>query len=85
MSAARATLAVMQAERVPERAVAAGARLRDGLSRLPGVATVRGEGLLLAAVLVNDFAGPACDEALQGGLIVNAPRPDVLRSHRHCW
>jgi predicted acetylornithine/succinylornithine family transaminase len=79
MSAARATLSVMEAERVPERAVAAGARLRDGLSRLPGVASVRGEGLLLAALLVNDFAGPACAEALQGGLVLNAPRPDVLR------
>ncbi len=79
MSAARATLSVMEAEGVPERAAAAGARLRDGLSRLPGVVEVRGEGLLLAAVLVNGFAGPVCAEALQGGLVINAPRPDVLR------
>jgi len=79
MSAARATLSVMEAEGVPERAATAGARLRDGLSRLPGVAEVRGEGLLLAAVLVNGFAGPVCAEALQGGLVINAPRPDVLR------
>jgi len=79
MSAARATLSVMEAEQVPERARAAGARLRDGLLRLPGVVSVRGEGLLLAALLVEDFAGPACAEALQGGLVINAPRPDVLR------
>jgi acetylornithine/N-succinyldiaminopimelate aminotransferase len=79
MSAARATLSVMEAERVPERAQAAGARLRDGLSHLPGVVSVRGEGLLLAALLVDEFAGPACAEALQGGLVINAPRPDVLR------
>jgi predicted acetylornithine/succinylornithine family transaminase len=79
MSAARATLQVMEAEGVPERATATGARLRDGLSRLPGVVAVRGEGLLLAAVLANDFAGAACAEALQGGLVINAPRPDVLR------
>ena len=79
MSAARATLAVMEAEDVPARAAAAGARLRAGLERLPGVASVRGEGLLLAAVLVNDFAGPACAEALQGGLVINAPRANVLR------
>ena len=79
MSAARATLQVMEDEGVPERATAAGARLRAGLSRLPGVVSVRGEGLLLAAVLVNDFAGPACAEALQGGLVINAPRPNVLR------
>ncbi len=79
MSAARATLAVMEEEDVPARAAAAGARLRAGLERLPGVASVRGEGLLLAAVLVNEFARPACAEALQGGLVINAPRPDVLR------
>ena len=79
MSAARATLSVMEAERVPERAEAAGARLRAGLAALSGVDHVRGEGLLLAAVLVNDFAAAACAEALQGGLVINAPRPDVLR------
>ncbi len=79
MSAVRATLEVMEAEQVPHRAAAAGARLRDGLARLPGVESVRGEGLLLAAVLANDFAGPACAEALQGGLVINAPRPNVLR------
>ena len=79
LSAARATLSVMEAQRVPERARAAGARLRAGLEQLSGVDHVRGEGLLLAAVLVNDFAGPACAEALQGGLVLNAPRPDVLR------
>jgi acetylornithine aminotransferase len=79
MAAARATLAVMEAEAVPDRAAAAGARLRAGLERLPGVDHVRGEGLLLAAVLVDDVAGAACAEALGAGLVVNAPRPDSLR------
>jgi acetylornithine/N-succinyldiaminopimelate aminotransferase len=79
MSAVRATLSVMEAEDVPARAAASGARLRAGLERLPGVATVRGEGLLLAAVLVEDFAGPVCAEALHDGLVVNAPRPNVIR------
>ena len=79
LSAARATLAVMEAEDVPARARASGARLRGGLERLPGVASVRGEGLLMAAVLTGEFAGPACREALASGLVINAPRPDVLR------
>jgi acetylornithine/N-succinyldiaminopimelate aminotransferase len=79
MAAARATLAVMEAERVPERAQRGGARMRAGLELLRGVDHVRGEGLLLAAVLVNDFAAAACAEALQGGLVINAPRVDVLR------
>jgi acetylornithine/succinyldiaminopimelate/putrescine aminotransferase len=79
MSAARATLAVMEAEDVPARARASGARLRTGLEQLPGVVSVRGEGLLLAAVLAGEFAGPACRQALASGLVINAPRPDVLR------
>ncbi len=79
MSAARATLAVMEAEDVPARAAAAGARLGAGLATLPGVTSVRGEGLLLAAVLGDDYAGPTVAEALGAGLVVNAPRPDVLR------
>jgi acetylornithine/N-succinyldiaminopimelate aminotransferase len=79
MSAVRATLSVMEAERVPERAAAAGARLAAGLQKLSGVVSVRGEGLLLAAVLTNSFAAAAVSEALEGGLVINAPRPDVLR------
>jgi predicted acetylornithine/succinylornithine family transaminase len=79
MSAARATLAVMEAEDAPGRARAAGARLRAALERLPGVASVRGEGLLLAAVLIDEVAGPACRAALEAGLVINAPRADVLR------
>jgi predicted acetylornithine/succinylornithine family transaminase len=79
MSAAQATLAVMESEDVPARARAAGARLQAGLETMPGVASVRGEGLLLAAVLTDEFAVPACRQALEAGLVINAPRPDVLR------
>jgi len=79
MSAARATLSVMESEDLPERARVAGARLRAGLEKLPGVVSVRGEGLLLAAVLADDFAVPVVRESLDGGLVINAPRPDVLR------
>ena len=50
-AAARAVLAVMEAEDVPARAARAGARLAAGLAELPGVVSVRGLGLLLAAEL----------------------------------
>ena len=40
---------------------------------------MRGAGLLLGAVLSGEYAGPACQEALRAGLVLNAPRPDVLR------
>jgi acetylornithine/succinyldiaminopimelate/putrescine aminotransferase len=79
MSAAQATLAVMESEDVPARARAAGARLQAGLETMPGVASVRGEGLLLAAVLTDEFAVLAYRQALEAGLVINAPRPDVLR------
>jgi len=79
MAAARATLAVMEAEDVPTRARVAGARLKAGLEELPGVHSVRGQGLLVAAVLTDQFAVRACRESLEAGLVINAPRPDVLR------
>ena len=79
MSAVRATLSVMESEGVPERAVAAGRRLRSGLEVLPGVASVRGEGLLLGAVLTAEVAPAVVAGALDAGLVINAPRPDVLR------
>lgn len=79
MSAARATLAVMESEDIPTRARVAGARLRSGLETLPGVVSVRGEGLLLAAVLAGDFAAAAVSGSLDRGLVINAPSAGVLR------
>jgi predicted acetylornithine/succinylornithine family transaminase len=79
MSAVRATLAVMEAEDAPGRARARGAQLAGGLAGLDGVVDVRGEGLLLAAVLSQPVAADVCHQALEAGLVVNAPRPDVLR------
>ena len=79
MAAARATLSVMESVDAPGRARTAGARLKATLETLPGVVSVRGEGLLVAAVLSNEFAAPACRESLEAGLVINAPRPDVLR------
>ena len=79
MSAVRATLAVMEAENVPERARRAGERMARQLAALPNVRAVRGEGLLHAAQLTGEFASTACRAALDAGLIVNAPRPDALR------
>lgn len=79
MAAARATLAVMESEEVPVRARLSGARLRAALDDVHGVASTRGEGLLVAAVLAEPHAPAVCRALLEAGLIVNAPRPDVLR------
>jgi len=55
-----------------------GARLADGLAKLPGVVEVRGAGLLLGAELDRP-AGPVVDAALEAGLVCLTSGPDVLR------
>jgi predicted acetylornithine/succinylornithine family transaminase len=78
-AAARATLAVMEAEDVPARARRAGARLSERLQALPGVGEVRGLGLLLAAELVDGDAKAVQAECLRRGLVLNAVTPSALR------
>lgn len=78
-SAARAVLAVMEAEDVPARAVAAGARLTEGLRTLDAVSHVRGLGLLLAAELDGRDARQVAADALTAGLVVNGVTPTALR------
>ena len=77
--AALATLEVMERERVPKRAARAGARLAEGLAAIPGVAGVRGLGLLLAAELDGIDAKTANSACLQAGLVLNAVTPTALR------
>ncbi|MGH9109796.1 MAG: aspartate aminotransferase family protein [Acidimicrobiales bacterium] len=79
MAAARATLSVMEAEDVCGRARRAGTRLSAGLAGLPGVSSVRGRGLLLAAVLTGAAAPDVASAALGHHLLVNAVRPDAVR------
>jgi acetylornithine/N-succinyldiaminopimelate aminotransferase len=80
LAAAKATLAVMESEDVCGRARAAGSRLADGLRTLPGVVSVRGAGLLLAAQLDAPVAKEVAAAALARGLLVNAVRPDAVRA-----
>jgi acetylornithine/N-succinyldiaminopimelate aminotransferase len=79
-SAARAVLAVMEAEDVPARAERAGGRLVAALESLDGVASVRGMGLLIAAELEPGRDAKAiADAALDAGLVVNAVTATSLR------
>jgi acetylornithine/N-succinyldiaminopimelate aminotransferase len=79
-AAARAVLAVMEAEDVPARARRQGARLREALAALPGVTEVRGLGLLLAAELGDGADAKAVQaECLRQGLVLNAVTPTALR------
>jgi acetylornithine/N-succinyldiaminopimelate aminotransferase len=78
-AAARAVLAVMQAEDVPERAARAGVRFRERLEVLPSVAGVRGLGLLLAVELSGRDARDVNGTLLDAGLVANAVTPTALR------
>jgi acetylornithine/N-succinyldiaminopimelate aminotransferase len=79
-AAAGAVLKIMEAEDVPARARATGAYLMAALRQLPGVAAVRGQGLLVAAELAEGRnAGPVAAAALDAGLVINAVTPTALR------
>lgn len=83
-AAARTVLDVMQREDVPALAAAAGARLVELLSVLPGVVEVRGLGLLIAvevdpAVLGGADAKVLAAALLEQGVVVNAVGPTALR------
>jgi acetylornithine/succinyldiaminopimelate/putrescine aminotransferase len=70
----------MESEDAPERAERAGARLAAGLGALPGVASVRGWGLLLAAELVPPLeSANVATACLEAGLVVNNVTPTALR------
>lgn len=78
-AAARATLAVMEAEDVPARARVSGARLQRALASLPGVQSVRGMGLLVGVELLGKTALRVASLALGAGLIVNPVTESALR------
>jgi acetylornithine/N-succinyldiaminopimelate aminotransferase len=78
-AAARAVLAVMQAEDVPGRAARAGARFRERLDVLPAVAGVRGLGLLLGVELRERDARDVNSALLDAGMVANAVTPTALR------
>jgi acetylornithine/N-succinyldiaminopimelate aminotransferase len=79
-AAVRAVLRVMEAEDAPGRARKAGERLRRGLEEIPGIAAVRGLGLLLAAELDEGRDAKAVNLALlHAGLVTNAVTPTALR------
>ena len=65
---------------VPARAARAGDRLVQALRETPGIAGVRGLGLLVAAQLEEGRDAKAVVNAcLEAGLVVNAVTPTALR------
>jgi acetylornithine/succinyldiaminopimelate/putrescine aminotransferase len=78
-AAARATLAEMEAIDAPGLAARQGGRLATALADLPGVASVRGLGLLLGVELDGLASKDVAARCLGAGLIVNAVTPTALR------
>lgn len=79
-SAARAVLRIMVRDDLPARSARMGELLRERLAAVPGVARVRGRGLLLAAVLEDDLSASEVNRACLGsGLVANAVTQTALR------
>jgi predicted acetylornithine/succinylornithine family transaminase len=78
-AAVNAVITEMRRLDAPALATRQGARLAAGLGSLPGVAAVRGKGLLLAAELSEKPAADAYRELLAEGLVTNAVTPTALR------
>ena len=83
-AAAREVLRVMEEIDAPRLARERGVELTDLLERLPGISSVRGQGLLLGAelapgVLAERTAPQVARACLDAGLVVNGITPTALR------
>ena len=78
-AAALAVLDVIEDEGLLDAAAKRGDQLRNALVAEDEVAEVSGEGLLLGAQLVGDFAPEVVAAAQEAGFIINATGPSRLR------
>jgi acetylornithine/N-succinyldiaminopimelate aminotransferase len=78
-AAALAVLDAIEREGLVENAREVGAFLAESLADIPGVASVRGRGLLLAVELEELSSAEAAARLLAGGVLVNAITPTALR------
>ena len=76
---ALAVLEVIEDERLLERAAAIGDGIKSRLGDIGSVCEVRGHGLLIGARLETDVARDVVEAALERGVLVNDPAPDVIR------
>jgi acetylornithine aminotransferase len=76
---ANAVLEYIEDENLLENVAARGDELREKVQGLPLVSHTRGAGLLIGIVLDKPVAAQVAAEALERGLIINAPAADVIR------
>jgi acetylornithine/N-succinyldiaminopimelate aminotransferase len=77
--AANAALDVIDDERLLASVRELGERLQEGLRELPGVISVRGRGLMVAAEIAGDAPEVVRRALLEQRLIINATGPSTLR------
>ena len=78
MAAANAVLDIVDTHFM-EEVTAKGEHLQAKLNELSTVASTRGRGLMVGAVLAGDWAKQAVAKGPEYGLILNAPQKDVIR------
>lgn len=78
-AAALATLDAIDSRGLLAHVKAMGEWLTEAVSAIPGVAEVRGEGLLLGIRLEAQISAAVCAAALVEGFIINPPSPDTIR------
>ncbi len=80
-AAALVALEICSDRRLLGRVRELGERLREGVGRLPGVATVRGRGLMVGIDLADGRSAPelASRALLEQRLVVNATGPETIR------
>ena len=78
-AAALAVLDVIEEEGLVERSASVGRSIRDRAGHADGILEVRGAGLLIGLRLSADVAHHVAALALERGVLVNDPTPDVVR------
>lgn len=79
IAGALATIDYIEKNHLQDNAREVGNYLMSELKNLPAVKAVRGQGLMIGIVLKDAQAKNIVEKSLQGGLLCNAPAPDVIR------
>jgi acetylornithine aminotransferase len=78
-AAALAVLRTIESDGLLDHVKLVGERLRRGIEGLPGVAGVRGAGLLLAVVLAEPVSASIVEKLRAAGYLANSVQPDAIR------
>ena len=78
-AAGLAAISIIEKKNLMVRVAKVGKSLKSDLEKVPGVLSVRGEGLLIGIVLDSDIAPQVVSLGRENGILVNATGPRVIR------